>query len=102
MRYRLLGRTGLYVSELCLGTMTFGGQGFWKVMGGLGQAAATALVKQAFEAGVNFIDTANVYSLGESETLTGNAIKSLGLPRDEIVVATKATGITGAPPRRSR
>ena len=93
MRYRLLGRTGLYVSELCLGTMTFGGQGFWKTMGGLGQDAATALVKQAFAAGVNFIDTANVYSLGESETLTGNAIKKLGLPRDEIVVATKATGI---------
>lgn len=93
MRYRLLGRTGLYVSELCLGTMTFGGQGFWKVMGGLGQDAATALVKQAFDAGVNFIDTANVYSVGESETLTGKAIKSLGLPRDELVVATKATGV---------
>ena len=92
MRYRLLGRTGLYVSELCLGTMTFGGQGFWKVMGGLGQDSATALVKQAFDAGVNFIDTANMYSQGESETLTGNAIKSLGLPRDELVVATKATG----------
>jgi aryl-alcohol dehydrogenase-like predicted oxidoreductase len=93
MRYRLLGRTGLYVSELCLGTMTFGTQGFWKVMGGLGQDAATALVKQAFAAGVNFIDTANVYALGESETMTGNAIRTLGLPRDEIVVATKATGI---------
>ena len=93
MRYRLLGRTGLYVSELCLGTMTFGGQGFWKVMGGLGQDAATALVKQSFDAGVNFFDTANVYSLGESETLTGQAIKTLGLPRDEIVVATKATGV---------
>lgn len=92
MRYRLLGRTGLYVSELCLGTMTFGGEGFWKVMGGLEQDAATALVKQAFDAGVNFIDTANVYSLGESERFTGNAIKSLGLPRDELVVATKATG----------
>ena len=93
MRYRLLGRTGLYVSELCLGTMTFGGQGFWKVMGGLGQDAATALVKQSFDAGVNFIDTANVYSLGESETLTGNAIRSLGLPRDELVIASKATGV---------
>jgi aryl-alcohol dehydrogenase-like predicted oxidoreductase len=93
MRYRLLGRTGLYVSELCLGTMTFGGQGFWKVMGGLGQDAVAALIKRAFDAGVNFIDTANVYSLGESETLTGQAIKALGLPRDEIVVATKATGV---------
>jgi len=92
MRYRLLGRTGLYVSELCLGTMTFGGTGRWKVIGGLDQAASTALVKQAFDAGVNFIDTANVYSFGESETFTGNAIKSLGLARDEIVVATKAYG----------
>ena len=92
MKYRLLGRTGLYVSELCLGTMTFGDQGFWKVMGGLGQEAVTGLVKQAFDAGVNFIDTANVYSLGMSETLTGAAIKNLGLPRDEIVLATKAFG----------
>jgi len=92
MKYRLLGRTGLYVSELCLGTMTFGDQGFWKVMGGLGQDAVNTLVKQAFEAGVNFIDTANVYSLGVSETLTGAAIKSLGLPRDELVIATKAFG----------
>lgn len=92
MKYRLLGRTGMYVSELCLGTMTFGDQGFWKVMGGLGQDAVNTLVKQAFDAGVNFIDTANVYSLGVSESLTGTAIKSLGLPRDELVVATKAYG----------
>ncbi len=93
MRYRLLGQTGLYVSELCLGTMTFGGEGHWKVMGGLGQDAVDGLVKRAFDAGVNFIDTANVYSFGQSETLTGAAIKRLGLPRDELVVATKATGI---------
>jgi len=93
MRYRLLGRTGLYVSELCLGTMTFGDQGWWKVLGGLGQEVATGLVKQAFDAGVNFIDTANVYSFGESEKLTGTAIKTLGLPRDELVIATKATGV---------
>ena len=93
MKYRLLGQTGLYVSELCLGTMTFGNRGFWEVMGGLDQSAATQLVKQAFDAGVNFIDTANVYSLGQSESLTGEAIKQLGLPRDELVIATKATGI---------
>jgi aryl-alcohol dehydrogenase-like predicted oxidoreductase len=93
MKYRLLGRTGLYVSELCLGTMTFGDQGFWKVMGGLGQEAVNGLVRNAFDAGVNFIDTANVYSLGVSETLTGAAIKSLGLPRDELVIATKAFGV---------
>jgi aryl-alcohol dehydrogenase-like predicted oxidoreductase len=93
MRYRLLGRTGLYVSELCLGTMTFGSEGFWKVMGGLGQEAVTGLVKRAFDAGVNFIDTANVYSHGQSESLTGQAIRTLGLPRDELVIATKATGV---------
>jgi aryl-alcohol dehydrogenase-like predicted oxidoreductase len=91
VRYRLLGRTGLFVSELCLGTMTFGEQGWWKVMGALGQDGATALIKQAFDAGVNFIDTANVYAQGESETLTGAAIKRLGLPRDELVIATKAS-----------
>ena len=94
MRYRLLGRTGLYVSELCLGTMTFGGaEGMWKIVGGLDQQSSTALVKQAFDAGVNFIDTANVYAFGMSETITGQAIRSLGLPRDELVIATKAASI---------
>lgn len=93
MKYHLLGDTGLYVSEICLGTMTFGGEGFWKVMGALDQTASTRLVKTAFDAGVNFIDTANVYSLGQSETLLGQALKDLGLPRDEVVIATKATGI---------
>lgn len=98
MRYRLLGQTGLYVSELCLGTMTFGGKGFWEVMGALKQDTATELVKTAFDAGVNFIDTANVYSLGESEKLLGQAIKDLGLPRDELVIATKSTGIMNDKP----
>ena len=94
MRYRLLGRTGLYVSELCMGTMTFGGtSGLWKVVGGLAQEASTALVKQAFDAGVNFFDTANVYGLGESETITGQAIRKLGLARDELVIDTKAYGV---------
>lgn len=93
MKYRLLGQTGLYVSELCLGTMTFGSAGFWQVMGGLGQEAVTAQVKYAFEQGVNFIDTANVYSLGQSEQLVGQAIKDLGLPREELVIATKAYGV---------
>ena len=93
MKYRLLGKTGLYVSEMCLGTMTYGSAGFWQVMGGLDQAAVTAQVKYAFEQGVNFIDTANVYSFGQSEQLVGQAVKELGLPRDELVIATKATGI---------
>ena len=68
MRYRPLGRTGQFVSEICLGTMTFtGGAGFWKVIGRLDQAASTALVGRALEAGVNFFDTADVYSEGQSE-----------------------------------
>jgi aryl-alcohol dehydrogenase-like predicted oxidoreductase len=92
MKYRLLGSTGLYVSEICLGTMTFGSEGFWKVMGGLGQQTANTLVGQAFEAGINFIDTANVYSIGQSESLVGQALKDLRLPRDQLVIATKATG----------
>ena len=92
MKYRLLGSTGLYVSEICLGTMTYGSAGFWEVMGGLKQADVTAQVKRAFDAGVNFIDTANVYSFGQSETLLGQAIRDLGLPRDQLVIATKATG----------
>ncbi|MBU0485052.1 MAG: aldo/keto reductase [Proteobacteria bacterium] len=93
MKYRLLGQTGLYVSELCLGTMTYGSAGFWKVMGGLDQKAVKAQIKYAFDRGINFIDTANVYSLGQSEELVGQALHKLGLPRDELVIATKATGV---------
>jgi len=95
MRYNLLGRTGLYVSELCLGTMTFGGKGFWEVVGKLGQSEAEALVGTALDGGVNFIDTADVYSEGESERLLGAALKSLGRPREQVVVATKVRGTTG-------
>ena len=98
MRYRLLGRTGLYVSELCLGTMTYGGKGFWEQIGALPQDAVTAQVKVAVEAGINFIDTANVYSIGESERLLGQALKDLAVPRDQVVVATKATGIMDETP----
>jgi aryl-alcohol dehydrogenase-like predicted oxidoreductase len=93
MRYRLLGQTGLYVSELCLGTMTYGSAGFWEIMGGLDQAAVSAQIKYAFDRGINFIDTANVYSLGQSEQLVGQALRDLGLPRDELVISTKATGM---------
>lgn len=98
MKYRLLGNTGLYVSELCLGTMTFGAKGFWEVMGGLQQAEVDLLVHYSFDQGINFFDTANVYSFGESETLLGQAIKNIKLPRDEIVVATKSTGIMNESP----
>jgi aryl-alcohol dehydrogenase-like predicted oxidoreductase len=93
MRYRLLGQTGLYVSELCLGTMTYGGnKGIWETIGNLQQDAVNAQVKFAVEAGINFIDTANVYSTGKSESLLGQSLKTLGLARDQLIVATKATG----------
>jgi aryl-alcohol dehydrogenase-like predicted oxidoreductase len=93
VRYHLLGPTGLYVSELCLGTMTYGGgKGIWENLGSLQQEAVNEQVKFAFEAGINFIDTANVYSVGKSETLLGQALKTLGLPREQIIVATKSTG----------
>lgn len=93
MRYRKLGRTGLVVSEICLGTMTFGGDGFWKVIGAVQQNDVNTLVKTAFEQGVTFLDTADIYSDGLSEQVTGEAIKAL--PRDELVVATKLFGRLG-------
>ncbi|MEO6024927.1 MAG: aldo/keto reductase [Burkholderiales bacterium] len=89
MKYRLLGRTGLFVSDICLGTMTFGGKGRWAPIGTLGLSDVQSQIKTAFDAGVNFIDTANVYSEGESESLVGEALAKLGLPRDELVIATK-------------
>src|ERR1700737_2197248 len=93
MRYRLLGSTGLYVSELCLGTMTYGGsQGIWQSIGNLTQDQVNEQVKLAVDAGINFIDTANVYANGKSESLLGQSLKSLGLQRDQLIVATKATG----------
>ena len=99
MRYNPLGRTGLFVSELCLGTMTFGGgEGFWKAIGQVQQDEADALVRTALDAGINFIDTADVYSAGVSEEITGQALKNLGVARDEVVVATKAFGPTGEGP----
>ena len=100
MRYNLLGRTGLYVSELCLGTMTFGGKGFFEYMGGLQQDAVDELVGAAFDAGVNFVDTADVYSEGLSEEITGQALKNLGLARDRYVLATKAFGPMGEGPNQ--
>jgi aryl-alcohol dehydrogenase-like predicted oxidoreductase len=92
MRYRKLGRSGLVVSEICFGTMTFGGDGFWKVVGEQDQGAATSLVKSAFDKGVTFIDTADIYSNGASERLLGGAVAASGIPRDELVIATKLYG----------
>lgn len=93
MKYRLLGRTGLLVSELCLGTMTFGGRGYWEAIGRLGQEPVNDIVACALDSGINFIDTANVYSYGESERLLGKALE--GRPRDRVVLATKVRGNMG-------
>lgn len=72
--------------------MTFGGSGFWKAIGKQTQEEADELVKNSVDAGINFIDTADVYSSGLSEEILGQSIRNLGLRRDEIVVATKAHG----------
>ncbi|MHA7627162.1 aldo/keto reductase [Corallococcus sp. M7] len=89
MHYRPLGRTGLFVSELCFGAMTFGGEGYWKNIGQQGQAEADALVGRCLDAGINFFDTANVYSYGQSEELLG---KALAQKRSQVVLATKVRG----------
>lgn len=89
MKYRVLGRTGLYVSEICLGTMTWGGKGRFQVVGKLGLADAEAQLRTAFDAGVNFVDTADVYSEGESERILGQAIRRTGIAREDLVIATK-------------
>jgi aryl-alcohol dehydrogenase-like predicted oxidoreductase len=97
MRYRLFGRTGLYVSELCFGAMTFGGKGFWEVVGKTPQDEADRLVGVALDAGINFFDTADVYSEGESEKILGRA---LGPRRRDIVLATKVRGRVGPGPNQ--
>ena len=92
MRYRLFGRTGLYVSELCFGAMTFGGKGFWENIGKTAQEEADRLVGLALDGGINFFDTADVYSEGESEKILG---KALGQRRKDVVLATKVRGRMG-------
>ncbi len=97
MRMRKLGDTGLLVSEICLGAMTFGsGEGMWSAIGKMDQSTVNGLVKDALDRGVNFFDTANVYSAGRSESLLGQAFRDLGLARDQFVVATKVLGRMGA------
>jgi aryl-alcohol dehydrogenase-like predicted oxidoreductase len=93
MKYRQLADTGVFVSEVCLGTMTFGGRGqVWERMGALEQPQVDAIVHRALDAGVNFVDTANVYGAGESETLLGQALKGR---RQDVVLATKVRGRMG-------
>jgi aryl-alcohol dehydrogenase-like predicted oxidoreductase len=101
MKYNQLGRTGLFVSEICLGTMTFGGSenaGMWKAIGALQQDEVDGIVGRALEGGVNFFDTADVYSFGESEKLFGQALQNLKVKRSDVVIATKVFGEMGARP----
>ncbi|MBO3269904.1 aldo/keto reductase [Hymenobacter defluvii] len=101
MKYNLLGNTGLKVSELCLGTMTFGQtEGRFKEIAKVDQAGADELLKRSVDAGINFLDTANVYSEGQSEEMTGQAISNLGLSRSELIVATKVRGKMGDGPNQ--
>src|SRR4051812_3925061 len=95
MRYNMFGQTGLYISELTLGAMTFGGGGMWQAIGDLGAKESEALIGTALDGGINMIDTADVYSEGESERLVGAALKSLNRPREQVVIATKVRGRVG-------
>jgi aryl-alcohol dehydrogenase-like predicted oxidoreductase len=89
MKYNQLGKTGILVSELCLGTMTFGGKGYWQAIGQVPQDEVNQIVKSSLDSGINFIDTANAYSEGLSEKMLGEALKKLGIPHQEVVIATK-------------
>ena len=92
MRYRRLGRTALQVSELCLGTMNFGPQ--------TPEDESFAIMDRALDLGINFFDTADVYSLGQSEVVLGNALKKLGVARDRVVIATKVHSSMGDDPNQ--
>jgi aryl-alcohol dehydrogenase-like predicted oxidoreductase len=101
MQFKTLGDTGLLVSTICFGTMTFSGQsagteaGIWKHIGDVNQAGADGLIKACLEAGVNFFDTADVYSDGESEKMLGQSLKNLNIARKDVVIATKVYGRVG-------
>ena len=89
MQYKQLGNTGVLVSELCFGAMTFGGKGMWEAIGKQTQEEVNLLIKTVIDEGINFIDTANAYSEGLSEILLGKALKDVGVNRQNVVIATK-------------
>ena len=98
MKYKPLGRTGLFVSELCLGTMTFGGSDDGSIqskIGQLQQEESERIVGSSLDAGINFIDTADIYADGRSEEIIGQALRNLKVPRESVVVATKVFNETG-------
>jgi aryl-alcohol dehydrogenase-like predicted oxidoreductase len=96
MQYKTLGDTGLLVSQLCLGCMTFhGGTGMFKAIGNVDQEGADDLIKGSIDAGINFFDTADVYSEGDSEKTLGQSLKNLNIARKDVVLATKVYGRVG-------
>ena len=101
MKMRKLGGSGLFVSELSFGAMTFGGtDGLWGQVGRLGQDDANTLVQAALEAGINTFDTADVYANGRSEEILGRALTTIGVSRDDVVIATKGFSAMGEGPNR--
>jgi aryl-alcohol dehydrogenase-like predicted oxidoreductase len=97
LEYSTLGNTGLLVSKLCFGTMTFGdGRGLFKALSGVGQAGADQLIKTAIDGGINFFDTADNYTEGESEKILGQSLKNLNVARQQVVIATKVYSRVGA------
>ncbi|TIL81873.1 MAG: aldo/keto reductase, partial [Mesorhizobium sp.] len=103
MRYNQLGNTGLFVSELCLGTMTFGAAGEnaqWGLIASLDQKGVNEIVGRSIAAGVNFFDTADVYSFGASERLLGQSLRDLGVKRSDVIIATKVHGVMGEGPNQ--
>ena len=105
MKYKQLGRTGLFVSEICLGAMTFGSgtngkavNAVQKAVGSVQQDEVDRIIEHAFAAGVNFIDTADIYSGGQSERGVGQALKNLRVARKDVVIATKVSGEMGPNP----
>ncbi len=98
MKYKALGNTGLFVSELCLGTMTFGGRGVWANMGNVQLDDALVLIARALDHGINFIDIADIYSAGASEEVIGQSLSNLGAQREDVVIATKVCGPMGTGP----
>jgi aryl-alcohol dehydrogenase-like predicted oxidoreductase len=96
MKYKQLGNTGLLVSQLALGTMTFSsGKGIYKILGSIEQEEADQMIRKSVDIGINFFDTADVYGDGESEITLGQSFRNLGIARKDVVIATKAAGRVG-------
>src|ERR1700733_3655812 len=95
MQYNTMGNTGLLVSRLCFGAMTFGGSGLFQMVGATKQKEADELIKYCLEQEINFFDTADIYSDGSSEEILGQSFKNLGVARKDVIIATKCYGRVG-------